>query len=169
MNSAVDFSFQVNLARERTEKRIFKLLCQISDKLFKESKGVGALVVLGKFDSSSVPGMRQIGMNPIQKYLNISFGQFEEEIEKILESNDDGAVIINQNGQILGTGLYLTVENPNLEIPEGTGTRHISAASFSTREDVISTFVLSEETLSVRAFKNGSLIEQHQPGQDQEL
>jgi DNA integrity scanning protein DisA with diadenylate cyclase activity len=163
-----DYSYQFNMAREKTEKKVYTILCSLSDELHKTKSKIGALIVLGTFDrypDYSVPGMRQIGNNDIQKYLNVAFGQFESEIKKIFESGDDGAVVINHNGQVLGTGIYLTVDNPILEIPDGAGTRHISAASFSTREDVIATFTLSEENLTVRMWKDGAFTEQHRPGE----
>ena len=74
---------------------------------------------------------------------------------------------MNHNGQILGTGIYLTVDDPSLDIPDGTGTRHISAASFSVRDDVIATFTLSEETLAVRMWKDGAFTEQYRPNEDE--
>jgi len=166
----VDYSFQFNMARERAEKRIFNLMCALSKKLFETQTRIGLLIVLGTFDrypDYSVPGMRQLGKNTIQKYINIAFGQFEIETEKLFETGEDGAIIINHNGQVIGTGIYLTVENPSLDIPEGAGTRHISAASFSTRDDVIATFTLSEENLTVRMWKDGAFTEQYCPGEDE--
>lgn len=160
----VDFSYQLNIGREKVEKKIFQTLIDISKKLCSEEKKVGALIVLGCFDSKQIiDGMRQLGNKKIEKYLNVAFGQFEADIIKLFETGEDGAIIINQNGQILGTGIYLTVHNPALDIPEGTGTRHISAASFSTRDDVIATFTLSEETQVVRMWKDGYFTEQFNP------
>ena len=167
----VDFSYQFNLSRERVEKKVFAYLCDISKRLHKTKKRVGTLIVLGCFGHESghmVSGMRQLGNSKIEKYLNVSFGQFEADILKIFESGDDGAVIISENGQVLGTGIYLTVHNPSLEIPDGAGTRHISGASFSTRTDVLATFTLSEETLAVRMWKNGSFVEQFHPDQPED-
>lgn len=164
---SIDFSYQLNIGREKVEKKIFSYLCDISNKLFKNNKRIGVLVVLGAFDTGhNVYGMRQLGSKKLEKYINIAFGQFEADIVKIFESGDDGAIIINQNGQVLGTEVYLMVENPSLDIPEGAGTRHISAASFSTRDDVLSTFTLSEETLAVRMWKDGQFVEQYKPEEE---
>lgn len=166
---SVDFSYQLNIGREKVEKRIFSYLCEISDKFYKEGKTSGALIVLGCFDSdSNVFGMRQLGNKKLEKYVNVVFGQFESDTIKMFESGDDGAIIINQNGQVLGNEIYLMVDNPSLDIPEGAGTRHISAASFSTREDVLSTFTLSEETLAVRMWKDGQFVEQYRPDESKE-
>jgi len=164
----VDFSFQFNLAREKVEKKIFSYLCELSKKLYSEKRSIGILVVLGKFDSTDdgiVKGMRQLGTTQIQKYTNIAFGQFDAEVVKIFEEGADGAIVINQNGQIIGSKIYLMVDQPSVDIPEGTGTRHISAASFSTRDDVIATYTLSEETLVVRLWKEGHFTEQFDPSE----
>lgn len=165
----VDFSYQFNIGREKAEKKIFQFLCQIANDLYQQKKNIGALIVLGCFDSSPfVDGMRQLGNKKIEKYLNVAFGQFEAEVIKLFQADEDGAIVVNQNGQILGTGIYLTVDNPSLDIPEGAGTRHISAASFSAREDVLATFTLSEETLTVRMWKDGQFTEQYRPEEAEE-
>ena len=164
---SVDFSYQFNIGREKVEKKIFQYLCEISQELHEGERSIGVLIVLGCFDSEpSVFGMRQLGTKKIDKYINVAFGQFEVDIIKLFNSGDDGAIIINQNGQVLGTEIYLMVDNPSLDIPEGAGTRHISAASFSTREDVLSTFTLSEETLAVRMWKEGQFVEQYKPDEE---
>jgi DNA integrity scanning protein DisA with diadenylate cyclase activity len=162
----VDFSYQFNLSREKVEKKIFSMLCEISKRHLMEKKSVGILVVVGDFGTSNnhqVDGMRSFGGKQIEKYMNVLFQQFEDDILKMFESGNDGAIVINQSGQVLGKGICLRVDNLSLDIPEGTGTRHISAASFSTREDVLATITLSEETLAVRLWKNGSFVEQFAP------
>lgn len=169
---SVDFSFQFNVAKEhdKIEKRIFSMLRTISKQTCKlKTKRVGCLVVLGNFDAATnhiVAGMRQISKNPIQKYLNISANSCEKEILSLFKESLDGAVIINKNGQLLGAGIYLIVDNPSLDIPDGSGTRHISAASFSTKENIQAVFTLSEETSIVRSWKNGVFVEQYSPNED---
>ena len=165
---STDFSFQFNIAREhqKVEKKIFGLLCDISEKFFNEDKKIGILVVLGVFDTPKdfvISGMRQIGVNPIQKYLNVATMQNSDDVRALFEDGSDGAIVVNRNGQIIGGKIYLTVDSPSSEVPEGCGTRHISAASFSQREDVISVFTLSEETYVVRSWKDGGYVEQFSP------
>jgi DNA integrity scanning protein DisA with diadenylate cyclase activity len=165
---STDFSFQFNIAREhqKVEKKIFGLLCDISERFFVETKKIGVLVVLGVFDTPKdfvISGMRQIGVNPIQKYLNVATAQTSDDVKALFEDGSDGAIVVNRNGQIIGGKIYLTVDSPSSEVPEGCGTRHISAASFSQREDVISVFTLSEETYVVRAWKDGEYVDQFSP------
>ena len=164
----IDFSFQLNMARDRTEKKIFTYLCEIAKTFHEKKESIGMIVVLGIFGSHQTPmvdGMRKLATEKLDTYINVNFSQFKDELKKIFESGSDGAIIINQDGQVLADKVYLTVDNPSVEIPEGTGTRHISAASFSTRKDVLATFTLSEETYSVRTWKNGEYTEQFHPEQ----
>jgi DNA integrity scanning protein DisA with diadenylate cyclase activity len=169
--ASVDFSFQFSAAREyqKVEKRIFNFLCEISKDFYSKEKSIGILVVLGVFDTASgyvVSGMRQIGINPVQKYINISSSTLSKDARKIFEEGADGAIVVNRNGQIIGNRVYLIVDNPALEVPEGCGTRHISAASFSSREDVLAVFTLSEETHVVRTWKDSVFVEQFSPEEE---
>ena len=99
--TGTDFSFQFSAAREfqKVEKKIFNILSSISKKQAQKSAKKGILVVFGVFDSSKdyiVPGMRQIGINPIQKYLNISNPLFDKEVLSIFNEGSDGAIIVNR-------------------------------------------------------------------------
>ena len=169
--SNVDFSYQFNAARDfqKVEKSIFTLLCEISRKNFKEKRSIGLIIVMGIFDKSDdhlVTGMRQIGVNPIQKYINICEDVFTKDVFAMLNEGADGAIIVNSNGQIIGSKIYLVVDDSSLDVPDGCGTRHISAASFSTRDDIIAVFTLSEETSVVRTWKNGTFVEQFDPSDE---
>lgn len=157
----VDFGYQLGNSRERVEKKVFNLLCDVSQTLHKDGKSVGCLIVFGIF-KSNVSGMRQLGVSKLEKYISV-MGTHEEEFLNMVNSGDDGAIVISDSGQVLGTGIYLIVDDPTLDIPEGAGTRHISAASFSTREEILATFTLSEETWIVRKWKDGSVSEQFDP------
>jgi len=166
--TSADFSFQFSAAREhqKVEKKVFNILCEISKENKKRDTNLGILVVFGVFDTSKeyvVSGMRQIGINPIQKYIDISNSSFKKDISELFRDGSDGAIVINRNGQIIGSKVYLIVDNPSLEVPDGCGTRHISAASFSERDDVIAVFTLSEETSVVRTWKDGSFTDQFNP------
>jgi DNA integrity scanning protein DisA with diadenylate cyclase activity len=167
----VDFSFQFNTAKEqaKVEEKIFKLLCSISDKNAISGNYIGTICVVGSFDNyknNLVPGMRQIGKNRVDTYLNVINDECESDIAERISKGHDGAIIINKNGQILGIGIYLIVEHPTLEVPEGSGARHIAAASFSMREDVQIVYIISEESNVVRSWKNGILVEQYAPKLD---
>jgi len=164
----VDFSSQVKYCEDywKIEDRIFEKLKSVSSICVQKEIKMGAMVVFGDFSSNEnykVEGMRQMGINFIRKYLSFSVESFSGEISELMMKNSDGAFIVNKDGQILATKMYLEVKNPSLDVPEGCGTRHITAASFSTRKEVESIFTLSEETAIVRVWKDGVVIEQYDP------
>lgn len=166
-----DFSFQFSLSKEflKIEKKIFEILKKVSIKCYTEENNIGTIIVYGTFDGNEnhiIKGMRQIGINPIQKFVSFGYNNFAEDITKLILENNDGAIIVDKSGQILGARVYLTVDNPSLDVPEGCGTRHITAASFSQRKDVLSVITLSEENLAVRKWKDGSFIDQFFPSEE---
>lgn len=170
---AADFSFQFSAQREylKVEKKIFNILKVISKQSYKEKKSKGCLIVYGNFflnENHIIDGMRQIGLNPIQKFISFGYSNFESEVTKLLSENYDGAFVVNLNGQILGARVYLSVDHPSLEVPEGCGTRHITAASFSKKQNIISVFTLSEENFSVRKWQDGVFRDQYFPDEKEE-
>jgi DNA integrity scanning protein DisA with diadenylate cyclase activity len=158
----VDFTAQFCLAdkSEEIENEIFNSLKKIAGKISDGSESsAGAIVVLGDFSNAKkVNGLVQMKPkeNPITCLIKVGT---EEGINTILTYSKepfDGAVIVDKSGQIIGAGIYLVVEHPLLELPEKCGTRHKAAASFSLRDDVISVLTLSEETNTIRIWKDGS-------------
>lgn len=170
----VDFSMQAKYCEEflRIEDKIFEKLKKISSECAKAKNRIGIMVVFGDFcaqEGCRVDGIRQMGINYIRKYVSFSLETFSQEITDLMSKNSDGAFIVNKDGQILATKMYLEVKNPSLDVPEGCGTRHITAASFSMRKEVKSIFTLSEETAIVRIWKDGVVIEQFDPNENKDL
>lgn len=166
-----DFSFQYSLSKEflKIEKKIFDMAKAVSRKCYTDKNSLGTIIVYGSFDANEnhvVKGMRQIGINPIQRFISFAYNNFNEDITNLILDNNDGAIIVDKSGQILGVKVYLTVDNPSLDVPDGCGTRHITAASFSQRKDVFSVITLSEENLAVRKWKDGSFIDQFFPSEE---
>ena len=159
---SVDFSMQINLAKnnEKVEKKIFKLLCGIAEKIVGQSQEpIGTIIVLGDFEKYGpvISGVVQMKpkQNPIDTFKIVDTEHGAQLIKEYSQSPYDGAMILDKTGQILGVGVYLIIEHPTLDIPDDCGTRHKAAASFSMRSDVISVFTLSEETNIVRIWKEG--------------
>lgn len=157
----VDFSLQLGLVCDvETEQQIIDVLKSIVKPASSEIR-VGAIVVLGAFSKNDgvVSGMVQMKpkTNPVENYLNINEHK-EQAADFIITYSSpphDGAIIVERSGQILGAGVYLDIEHPALELPDGCGTRHKAAASFSLRKDVHAVITLSEETGIVRVWKEG--------------
>ena len=161
---SVDLDLQLCLA---TERRIFNVLKNIASKAVdhnSSAQNVGAIVVFGDFpqDYQGVRGLVQMKpkQNPITSPIIINTDEAEEVIETFSRHPYDGAVVVNKAGQIIGAGIYLTVDHPTLDLPDGCGTRHKAAASFSLHNSVISVLTLSEETNKVRLWRDGKKEEE---------
>jgi len=158
----VDFSLQLSLDKnsEHVESSIFSWLKIIATEVAEEKLDpLGAIIVLGDFEENDgiVEGMVQMKpkQNPIESYIIIDGEDSRDHIVEFSVAPFDGAIIVNRTGQIIGAGIYLVVDNPLLDMPDDCGTRHKAAASFSERNDVISVLTLSEETNTVRLWKDG--------------
>ena len=158
----MDFSLQLSLDKnsEQVESNIFEWLKVIANKVAEDNLSpLGALVVFGDFEKNNaiVDGMVQMKpkQNPIESYISVNGVDIEEHMVEFSVAPYDGAIIVNRSGQVIGAGIYLVVDNPMLDMPDDCGTRHKAAASFSERNDVISVLTLSEETNTVRVWKDG--------------
>ena len=165
---SVDFTNQFNQAKllENGNETIFSTMKSISDQGHSASKRAGLLLVFGIFDIEDgiVSGVAQMGSNPIVNYTSI----FDDDFESFLidkMSKEDGAILINRTGQIIGGRVYLEVMHPDIAQEDEHGTRHRAAASFSMRKDVISIFTLSEQTLKLRRWAGGKVVETYDPTQ----
>jgi len=167
----IDFSpkFSLVKANETRCKRIFELLCDISKETVKnKSKGLGKrglLLSYGKFDKNNNIVYGMVQLNKKQTNDNVMWIQDKKFKDFLIEKSEtsDGAIIINHDGLVLGTDINLTVDNPIASIEDECATRHLTAMSFSEREDVISTFTLSEETSKVRVYIHGKREELFDP------
>jgi DNA integrity scanning protein DisA with diadenylate cyclase activity len=155
---SVDFSLQFCLAtdNEKVEEDILGIL---KNMVSEARHDVGAIVVFGDFSKSRqcVAGLIQMKpkTNPITSLIMIDSKEGAEIVKTFSMPPHDGAIVVDKTGQILGAGIYLMVNHPTLELPEGCGTRHKAAASFSLHNDVISVLTLSEETNIIRLWRDG--------------
>ena len=145
------------------EEFITKWLMNTADKIAKdETSPIGCLIVLVNLSQANptMEGMRSLKpkQNPIKTMLVANSKDGAKYLREYSQSPYDGAIVINKDGQILGAGMYLMVEDPSIEIPDGCGTRHMAAADFSLQSNVISVLTLSEETNTVRIWKNGKIV-----------
>lgn len=159
----VDFSMQFSLAKheEKVEQTIFEILVSLAASVAaSDIRPLGAIVVLGDFEKQpKVSGMVQMKpkQNPIESLRTVDSDSAAHWIREFSEPPYDGAVVVDRSGQIVGAGVYLVIDNPTLATPDDCGTRHKAAASFSLRNDVISVLTISEETNTVRVWKDGKL------------
>ena len=152
----VDLSSIAKLGTKRLVNHLFEILINFSRKQRDNKQPFkGALIVLGAFAKHNyqVPGIRQIRDNPITELTFVTDENGVVELEKLFEY--DGAIVIDRTGQILCARAYLVVDEAALPIEEECNTRHLTAASFSLRPDVVACFTVSEETGKVRLYEDG--------------
>ena len=171
---SLDLTPQAKIANTNAKliKKILSLLKSVANEHASSGEHKGALIVLGEFVRSNyiIPGMRQIGTNPLMgKAIYINGSSKDTSIViPLLSENADGAIIIDSTGQIMATQVYLHVEHAEAQVEEECSTRHISAASFSMNPHIIACFTLSEETSKVRYFADGKQVNVYDPHEKKE-
>src|ERR687895_43173 len=68
----------------------------------------------------------------------------------------DGAFVVSDEGVVLSAARYIDAVSNDLEVPLGLGSRHVAAASVSSRTDAVSVAV--SESSTVRMFDDGELV-----------
>jgi DNA integrity scanning protein DisA with diadenylate cyclase activity len=163
----LDLTSQAKIANTNAKliKKTLSLLRGVASEHAKERKHKGALIVLGEFVryDYQVPGMRQIGANPLTGRALYVDGNSRAEVLALLSSNADGAIIVDITGQIMAAQVYLHVEHAEAQVEEECSTRHISAASFSMNDHIVACFTMSEETGKVRYYADGKQVSVYDP------
>jgi hypothetical protein len=68
----------------------------------------------------------------------------------------DGAFVVSDEGVVLSAARYIDAVSNHLELPLGLGSRHVAAASVSSRTDAVA--VVVSESSTVRMFDDGELV-----------
>lgn len=171
---SLDLTSQAKIANTNTKliKKILSLLRNVADEHAKTDAHKGALIVLGEFVRTDyiIPGMRQIGANPLTGkglYINGTRSEVASAAE-LLSKNADGAMVVDATGQIMAMQVYLNVDHAEAQVEEECSTRHISAASFSMNPHIIACFTMSEETGKVRHYAEGKQVSVYDPHKTEE-
>lgn len=145
-------------------REVFEMISETANVLRERGRKRGALIVIGDFAPiGSIKGAIPPRENPFEG-LFLSAG--DKAFQKMLLQDpalEDGAVVVDKSGQVLGGRIYLLVDNPLVDVPEGCFARHRAAASASLRKDVEAVITLSEEKNVARVFRNGKVAEEYDP------
>ena len=68
----------------------------------------------------------------------------------------DGAFVVSDEGVVLSAARYIDAASDHLELPLGLGSRHVAAASVSSRTEAVAVAV--SESSTVRMFDDGELV-----------
>jgi len=121
----------------------------------REGKKIGTAFIIGN-PSDLSKYSRQLIINPFSGLEEkITDPNIKETIKEFAQL--DGVFIIDTEGTIISTGTYLNVDDSDIELPSGFGTRHRNCAAITKQTDAIA-IVISESGGIVRVLKDGRIV-----------
>jgi diadenylate cyclase len=140
----------------RTLRRVVNLAVEIARE-GREGHKIGTLFVVG--DSEAVLGRsRPMILDPLYGHPHGSKRIEDPDVRETLKelAQLDGAFVVSDEGVVLSAARYIDAASNHLELPLGLGSRHVAAASVSSRTDAVAVAV--SESSTVRMFDDGELV-----------
>ena len=140
----------------RTLRRVVNLAVEIARE-GREGRKIGTLFVVG--DSEAVLGRsRPMILDPLYGHPHESKRIGDPNVRETLKelAQLDGAFVVSDEGVVLSAARYIDAASDHLELPLGLGSRHVAAASVSSRTDAVAVAV--SESSTVRMFDEGELV-----------
>jgi diadenylate cyclase len=140
----------------RTLRRVVNLAVEIARE-GREGRKIGTLFVVG--DSEVVlKHSRPMILDPLYGHPEESKRIDNPDVRETLKelAQLDGAFVVSDEGVVLSAARYLDAVSNHLELPLGLGSRHVAAASVSSRTDAVAVAV--SESSTVRMFDDGELV-----------
>jgi diadenylate cyclase len=140
----------------RTLRRVVELAVEIARE-GREGRKIGTLFVVG--DSEEVlKHSRPMILDPLHGHPDelkrIDDPDVRETLKELAQL--DGAFVVSEEGVVLSAARYIDAVSNHLELPLGLGSRHVAAASVSSRTDAVA--VVVSESSTVRMFDDGELV-----------
>ena len=123
----------------------------------REGRKIGTLFVVG--DSEAVlKHSRPMILDPLYGHSHESKRIADPDVRETLKelAQLDGAFVVSDEGVVLSAARYIDAVSNHLEVPLGLGSRHVAAASVSSRTDAVA--VVVSESSTVRMFDDGGLV-----------
>src|SRR5215217_4204020 len=140
----------------RTLRRVVNLAVEIARE-GREGRKIGTLFVVG--DSEAVlEHSRPMILDPLYGHPHESKRIEDPNLHEVLKelAQLDGAFVVSDEGVVLSAARYIDATSNHLELPLGLGSRHVAAASVSSRTDAVSVAV--SESSTVRMLDDGELV-----------
>jgi diadenylate cyclase len=140
----------------RTLRRVVNLAVEIARE-GREGRKIGTLFVVG--DSEKVlRHSRPMILDPLyghpEESKRINDPNLRETLKELAQL--DGAFVVSDEGVVVSAARYIDAVSNHLELPLGLGSRHVAAASVSSRTDAVAVAV--SESSTVRMFDDGELV-----------
>ncbi len=139
-----------------TLRRVVNLAVEIARE-GREGHKIGTLFVVG--DSEAVLGhSRPMILDPLYGHPHGSKRIEDPDVRETLKelAQLDGAFVVSDEGVVLSAARYIDAASNHLELPLGLGSRHVAAASVSSRTGAVAVAV--SESSTVRMFDDGELV-----------
>jgi diadenylate cyclase len=140
----------------RTLRRVVNLAVEIARE-GREGRKIGTLFVVG--DSEAVlKHSRPMILDPLHGHPDESKRIDDPDVRETLKelAQLDGAFVVSDEGVVLSAARYIDAISNQLEVPLGLGSRHVAAASVSSRTNAVA--VVVSESSTVRMFDDGELV-----------
>ena len=140
----------------RTLRTVVNLAVEIARE-GREGRKIGTLFVVG--DSEAVlEHSRPMILDPLYGHPHESKHIKDPNLRETLKelAQLDGAFVVSDEGVVLSGARYIDAASDHLELPLGLGSRHVAAASVSSRTDAVAVAV--SESSTVRMFDDGELV-----------
>src|ERR671916_1566440 len=123
----------------------------------REGRKIGTLFVVGDSDEV-MRRSRPMILDPLHGHPDESKRIDDPDVRETLKelAQLDGAFVVSDEGVVLSAARYIDAVSNDLEVPLGLGSRHVAAASVSSRTDAVSVAV--SESSTVRMFDDGELV-----------
>ncbi len=124
----------------------------------REGKPIGALFVIGNMRELQKYSEQNI-INPFRGYAEKDRNILDVKLRNTVKefAAIDGAFLIKGNGVIVSAGTTLRPDTSGVELPQGLGARHASAAAISASTKSIA-ITVSESTGAVRLWRLGKMV-----------
>ena len=140
----------------KTLRRVVNLAVEVARE-GREGRKIGTLFVVG--DSEAVlKHSRPMILDPLYGHPHESKRIDDPDVRETLKelAQLDGAFVVSDEGVVLSAARYIDAVSSHLEVPLGLGSRHVAAASVSSRTDAVAVAV--SESSTVRMFDDGELV-----------
>jgi diadenylate cyclase len=140
----------------RTLRRVVNLAVEIARE-GREGRKIGTLFVVS--DSEAVlQHSRAMILDPLYGHPHESKRIEDPNLRETLKelAQLDGAFVVSDEGVVISAARYIDAASDHLELPLGLGSRHVAAASVSSRTEAVAVAV--SESSTVRIFDDGELV-----------
>ena len=140
----------------RTLRSVVNLAVEIARE-GREGRKIGTLFVVGDSDEV-LKRSRPMILDPLRGHPDETKRIDDPDVRETLKelAQLDGAFVVSDEGVVLSAARYIDAVSENLELPLGLGSRHVAAASVSSRTDAVAVAV--SESSTVRMFDDGALV-----------